>query len=69
MNITLEWRHNERDGVLNHPRLDYLLNRLFRRWSKKASKLRITGVGEGNPPVTGEFPPQKASDAENGSIW
>ena len=24
---------------------------------------------EGNSPVTGEFPTQKASKAENGSIW
>ena len=28
---TLELRHNERDGVSNHRRLDSLLNRLFRR--------------------------------------
>ena len=26
----LQWRHNERDGVSNHRRLDYSLNRLFR---------------------------------------
>ena len=38
--IPLQWRHNERDGVSNHRRLDCLLNRLFRRWSKKTSKLR-----------------------------
>ena len=28
--MPLHWRHNERDGVSNHRRLDYLLNRLFR---------------------------------------
>ena len=39
----LEWRHNERDGVSNHQLLDCLLNRLFRRRSKKTSKLRVTG--------------------------
>ena len=27
---TLQWRHNERDGVSNHRRLHVLLNRLFR---------------------------------------
>ena len=27
---SLQWRHNERDGVLTHRRLDCLLNRLFR---------------------------------------
>ena len=36
---------------------------------KKASKLRATGLCAGNSPVTGEFPAQRASDAENASIW
>ena len=31
----LQWRHNEYDGVSNHQRIDCLLNRLFRRRSKK----------------------------------
>ena len=66
---TLQWRHNERDGVSNHRRLDCLLNCLFRRRSKETSKLRITGLCEGNSPVTGEFPAQSASYAENASIW
>ena len=30
---------------------------------------RVTGLCPGNSPVTGEFPAQKASDAENISIW
>ena len=42
---------------------------LFRRRSKKTSKLRVTGLCEGNSPVTGEFPTQRASNAENVSIW
>ena len=46
-----------------------LLNRLFRRWSKKTSKLRVTGLCEGNCPVTGKFPAQTTSNAENISIW
>ena len=45
---TLQWRHNERDGVSYHRRLVYLLNRLFRRRSKKTSKLHVTGLCEGN---------------------
>ena len=65
----LRWRHNGYDSVLNHRRLDCLLNRLFRRRSKKASKLRVTGLCEGNSPVTGEFPSQRARNAENVSIW
>ena len=67
--ITLRWRHNEHDGISNHQPHDCLLNRLFRRRSKKTSKLRVTGLCEGNSPVTGEFPSQRASDAENVSIW
>ena len=37
--------------------------------SKKTSKLRITGLCVGNSPVTGEFPTQMSSNAENVSIW
>ena len=48
----LEWRHNERDSVSNHRLLGCLLKRLFRRRSKKTSKLRVTGLCERNPPVT-----------------
>ena len=36
---------------------------------KKNPKLRFTGLCEGNSPVTGQFPPQRTSDAENVSIW
>ena len=39
------------------------------RTSKKTSKLRITGLCEGNSPVTGEFPAQRASNAEKVSFW
>ena len=65
----IQWRHNERDGVSNHQPHDYFLKRLFRRRSKKALKLRVTGLCEGNSPVTGEFSAQRASNKENVSIW
>ena len=65
---SLQWRYNECDDVSYHRRLDCLFNRLFRRRSKKTSKLRVTGLYEGNPPI-GEFPAQRASNAENVSIW
>ena len=65
----LQWRHNERNGISNHQPHDCLLNRLFRRRSKKTWKLRVTGLCEGNSPVTGEFPAQRARNAENVSIW
>ena len=40
-----------------------------RRRSKKTSKLRVTGLCAGNSTVTGEFPTQSVSIAENVSIW
>ena len=68
-NVSLQWRHSERDGVSNHRHLDGLPNRLFRRKAKKTSKLRVAGLCEGNSPVTGDFPAQRASDAEYVSVW
>ena len=67
--IPLQWPHNERNGVSNHQPDDCLLKRLFRRRPKKTSKLRVTGLCVGNSPVTGEFPAQRASNAENVFIW
>ena len=60
--ITLQWRHDERDGVTNHQRLDSLLNLLFRGRSKETSELPVTGLCEGNSPLTDEFPAQHYSD-------
>ena len=67
--VSLHWHHNERDGVSNHQPHNRLLNCLFRHRSQKTSKLRVTGLCEGNSPVTGEFPAQRASNAENVSTW
>ena len=68
-NHPLQWRHNGHDSVANHQSHNCLLNRLFRRRSKKTSKLCITGLCVGNSPGTGEFPAQMASNAEKVSIW
>ena len=65
---TLQWRHNERDSVLIHRRLDSFLNRLFRRRSKKTVP-RHWAFFDGDSPAAGGLPLQKASDAENVSIW
>ena len=65
----LQGRHNGHDGVSNHQPHHRLLNRLIRHRSKKISKLRVTGLCAGKSPVTGEFPAQMASNAENASIW
>ena len=35
---------------------------------KKISKLRVTGLCEGNSSEMGEFPVQRVSNAKNGSI-
>ena len=65
----LKWRHNKRDDFSNHRRLDVWVYRMMRRISKKTSKLRVTGLCEGNAPDTGECPSRRASHAENVSIW
>ena len=67
--FSLHWRHNEPDGVSNHQPRDCLLNCLFRCRSKKTSKFRVTDLCAENSPGTGEFSAQKASNAENVSIW
>ena len=64
----LHWRHNDHDGVSNHQPHGCLLNRLFRRRSKKTSKLRVTGLCAGNSPDRW-IPRTKACNAENVSIW
>ena len=67
--LSLQWRHNERDSVSNHQHHDCLLNRLFSHRSNKTLKLRVTGRCEGKSAVNGEFPAQRASEAEKISTW
>ena len=50
LRTTLHWRHNNPDDVSNHQPHGCLLNRLFRRRSKKTSKFRVTGLFVGNSP-------------------
>ena len=47
---SLRWRQNGRNSVSNHQPHDCLFNRLFRRRSRKTSKLRVTGLCVGNSP-------------------
>ena len=54
--VSLHWRHNDHDGVSNHPPHGCLLDRLFRRRSKKTSKLRATGLCVGNSPEPVNYP-------------
>ena len=37
--------------------------------NRKKSKHRVTGLCEGNSPVTGEYPAQRGRNAENVYIW
>ena len=46
----LRWRHNDHDGISNHQPHGCLLNRLFKRRSKKTSKLSVTGLWVRNSP-------------------
>ena len=48
--ISLRWRHNDHDGVSNHQPHGCLLNRSFRRRSKKTLKLCVTSLCMGNSP-------------------
>ena len=41
----------------------------FMRSSKKTSKLRVTGLCEGNPPMARGFPSQRTSKVENVPTW
>ena len=50
---------------LKSPALDCLLNCLFEIASKKTAKPAFLALCEGNPPVTGGFPWQRANNAEN----
>ena len=52
--ISLKWRHDERNGVSNHQGFDCLLNQ------SSASLVFVRG----NSLVSGEFPAQRASNAE-----
>ena len=62
------WRHNEHDGVSNTS-LPIVYSTVYSGADKKnPSKLHVTGLCEGNSPVIGEFPAQRASNVENVSI-
>ena len=47
---SLRWRHNDHDCGSYYQPHGCLLNRLFRRKSKKTSKHRVTGLCVGNSP-------------------
>ena len=67
------WYHimmssHERHVLSNHRSLGCLFNCLFGPTSRKHQSPHY-GLCEGNSPVSGEFPAQATSNAENSSIW
>ena len=62
---SFQWRFNEGDGASNHQCLACLLNRLFRRRSKKTSTFHVIGLCEGNPSVIGD---QWIGDPHKGQV-
>ena len=63
--MALQWRHNEPDCVSNHRPYGCLRNLYVQLQMKEdILALRHWFVWE-NSPVTGEFPTQRASNAEN----
>ena len=77
--VTLQWRQNGLDGVSNHQTAmvyssvysgaDQFIQPFIQAQVKETSTLHVTGLCGGSSPVTDEFPPQMASNAENASIW
>ena len=65
----LQCRHNGRDGVSNHQLHDCLFNHILKVLIKENIKAPRSWLCAENSPVTGEFPAQRASNAENVSIW
>ena len=66
--MSLQWRYNEHDGVSNHQHLECLPNHLFwhRSWHGKHQSAALLSFVRGIHPW---FPSQRASNAENISIW
>ena len=67
--VATQWRHNGHDGVSNHEPHGRFLNRLFKAQIKETPKLHVTGLCAWNSAVTGEFPAQRDSYAEDVTMW
>ena len=57
VSFSLQWCNNECHVILNHCCLDCLLNRFFRRRSRKTPTPRVTGLCEGNSHVCAQIGP------------
>ena len=69
-NATKFWKSSRSHFAVNHRCRGCVLNHLFRRRSQKTySKLCINDFCDENPPLTGGFSSQRASNTEYVSIW
>ena len=66
---SLQWLYYECNDVSNHQCHERLINLLFRRRSKKTSKLHVSGLCGRNSSVTGEFPHKGPVTQKFFSIW
>ena len=66
---SLHWRHSDHDGVSNHQPHGCLLNQFIQAQIKENIKAPRQWPLCGEFTGTGEFPAQRASNAENISIW
>ena len=67
--LTFQWRHNERDGVSITGISTVYSTVCSEADQPKTPKPRGIRLCEGNLPVTGGFPAQRASNVENVSMW
>ena len=67
--VSLEWRHNEHDGVSNHQPHDCLLNRFFKAQINENMKVPRHWPLWVEFTVDRWFPAQRASNADNDPIW
>ena len=65
---SLQWRLNWHDGVSNH-QLKSVYSPVYSGADQGKHQSSASLAFEGNSPVTGEFSAQRASNAENVSIW
>ena len=68
--VPLQWRHNERHLASQITGVSIVCSSVG--WGadqRKHQNYASLAVCVGNSPVTGEFPAQRASNAENVSIW
>ena len=68
LNFTLRWRHMNvmYSQMTSH---STVCSQLMRTHIKETSKSALLAVYAGNSPAAGEFPAQRASNAEKASIW